>query len=116
MIKLKAIIIGFLAGFVGGLTGLGGGIVVVPAMVFIFKKSQHISQGTALITIFFAALLNTLIYGFHNYVDFELFIMLSIGSITGVYFGATLVQNIPDRKLRKYYGIFLLIVSIKMIF
>ena len=116
MIKIKSILIGFAAGFVGGLTGLGGGIIIVPAMVYIFNKSQHTSQGTALITIFFAALTNTLIYGFNNYIDFGLFVMLSIGSITGVYLGATYVQNISGTKLRKYYGIFLIIVSIKMIF
>jgi uncharacterized membrane protein YfcA len=115
MTKIKIILIGLLASFISGLTGLGGGIIIVPAMVYLLNKPQHISQGTALMTIFPIALINSFIYGLYKYLDFNLFILLSAGSIIGVLIGSTFAHNISEFKLRKIFGIYLIIASIKMI-
>lgn len=114
--KIKIILIGFTASFVAGLTGLGGGIIIVPATVYLLKKQQHLAQGTALMTILPIALINTLIYGLNKYLDFSLFFLLSFGSIIGVFIGSIIAHNIQEKKLRKIFGIYLIIASIKMIF
>ena len=102
------IIIGFLAGIVGGSLGLGGGIIIVPALVFIMGFTQHDAQGTSLAVLLFPiGILGVINYAKNDFVNFKFAIVLIIAFVLGSY--------LPAKTLKKIFGIFMLIISIKMI-
>ena len=110
------IIIGFLAGIVGGSLGLGGGIIIVPALVFILGFSQHEAQGTSLAVLLFPiGILAVLNYKKEGYVNFKFAIILMLAFVLGSYLGSVISVHLPDKILKKVFGIFMLLVSIKII-
>ena len=110
------IIIGFLAGIVGGSLGLGGGIIIVPALVFIMGFTQHDAQGTSLAVLLFPiGILGVINYAKNDYVNFKFAIVLIIAFVLGSYLGSEISVNLPAKTLKKIFGIFMLIISIKMI-
>ncbi len=111
------IVIGFLAGIVGGSLGLGGGIIIVPALVFILGFSQHHAQGTSLAVLLFPiGILAVLNYAKNGYVNFKFAAILIVAFILGSYIGSEISVNLPAKTLKKVFGFFLLFISIKMIF
>jgi uncharacterized membrane protein YfcA len=110
------IIIGLLAGFVGGSLGVGGGIIIVPALVFLMGFSQHQAQGTYLAVLLFPiGILGVINYYKGGYVNFKFAVILIAAFLLGSYLGSYLAVRIPDDILRKIFGVFMLLVSIKMI-
>lgn len=111
------ILIGILAGFVGGTFGVGGGIIIIPALVYFMHLSQHQAQGTSiavlLLPIGFLGVLN---YHKQGYVNYKFAAILVVTFIIGSYFGSLVAVNIPDKILRKMFGVLLFLVSIKLIF
>jgi len=113
---LILVLIGLLAGFVGGSLGVGGGIIIVPALVFLMAFSQHEAQGTYLAVLLFPiGLLGVINYYKNGYVHFKFAAVLIVAFLAGSYLGSLLAVRIPDDTLRKIFGIFMLMVSIKMI-
>jgi len=111
------IVIGFLAGVVGGSLGLGGGIIIVPALVFILGFTQHEAQGTSLAVLLFPiGILGVINYTKRGYVDFKFALILIIAFIVGSYLGSVIAIHLPAKTLRKIFGIFMLLISLKMIF
>jgi uncharacterized protein len=111
----KAMLIGLMAGIVSGLTGLGGGIVLVPALIFLMKVDQHSAHGTSLLIIIPTALMGTFSYALGGYYDFKISLWLVIGGMLGGYLGATVANKISAEKLRLIYAIFLALIGIKML-
>lgn len=110
------VIIGFLAGIVGGSLGLGGGIIIVPALVFILGLTQHQAQGTSLAVLLFPiGFLGVINYTKKGYVNFKFAFILMIAFVLGSYLGSLVSVHLPEKALRKVFGIFLLLISIKMI-
>ncbi|NOQ24956.1 MAG: TSUP family transporter [Bacteroidales bacterium] len=111
------IIIGFLAGIVGGSLGLGGGIIIVPTLVFVFGFSQHYAQGTSLAVLLFPiGILAVINYTKNGYVNYKFAVILMLAFVIGSYFGSEISVHLPEKTLKKVFGIFLLLVSLKMIF
>jgi uncharacterized membrane protein YfcA len=109
-------IIGLLAGFVGGSLGVGGGIIIVPALVFLMGFTQHEAQGTYLAVLLFPiGILGVINYYKGGYVEFKYALILIIAFLAGSYLGSLMAVRLPDDVLRKIFGIFMLLVSIKMI-
>ncbi len=110
------IAVGLLAGFVGGSLGIGGGIIIVPALVFLMGFSQHQAQGTYLAVLLFPiGILGVINYYKSGYVNFKFAVILIAAFLLGSYLGSYLAVRIPDEILRKIFGVFMLVVSIKMI-
>ena len=112
---ILAILIGVVTGIVSGLTGLGGGILIVPALVYVFRMSQHDAQGTSLATL----LLPIGFFGFWEYyragrVDLRIATWLAIGFMLGAWAGGRFAQVIPDLVLRRAFAVILLIIAITM--
>ena len=111
------VLIGVLAGISSGFFGIGGGIIMVPALVFLFGLTQHQAQGTTLtamlpcITIFSA-----LKYYYNGNVKIPIAVFMAIGLLLGGYVGAQFVSHVPAALLKKLFGSLLLFVSIRMIF
>jgi uncharacterized protein len=111
------IILGVMAGMLSGLIGIGGGIIIVPALIFIFGFSQHQAQGTTLaLMVPPIGILAAWTYYKQGHVDLHAALFICIGFLAGSIFGAKLAASISDTILEKTFGIILLLVSLKMIF
>ncbi|MGB7292327.1 MAG: sulfite exporter TauE/SafE family protein [Thermodesulfobacteriota bacterium] len=116
MIDLGSILIGFAAGIASGFFGIGGGLVMIPAMVYFFHLSQHEAQGTSLAVLTPPLLLFAAIK-YHNEgnVNLRMAVFIALGFVGAAYLGAKFATYIPDLTLKRLFGVLLLIVSIKMI-
>ncbi len=109
--------IGLFAGLVSGTLGLGGGIVIIPALVFFLGLTQHQAQGTSLaILLFPIGILGVYNYYKAGYVNMKYTLFIVLAFIIGSYFGSLLSINLPDKILRKVFGIGVFLISLKMIF
>jgi len=106
------IIIGLFAGMVSGLIGIGGGIIVVPCLIYIFGFSQHAAQGTTLAMLIPPiGLLAAWAYYKQGYVNIPVAGLICLGFVLGGYFGARLAIGLPELILRKIFGVCLLIIA-----
>lgn len=114
---LLLLLVGLCAGYIGGLAGVGGGIILVPALVFILGFSQHLAQGTSLaIMLPPIGILAAWQYYEEGQVDIRVALVVIAGYLIGNYLGGKLATDISDDTLRKIFAVFMLIVSIKMLF
>ena len=113
--SLVSLLIGAAAGLLAGLTGVGGGVFLVPMMVALLYLQQHYAHGTSFVVIFPMALVGVITYAHFDYVDWRLMLWLSLGGVFGVLLGARLMTMLPERSLRWLFGIFLLIVGLVMV-
>ncbi len=110
-------LVGLTAGFLSGMMGIGGGIVIVPALVLIMGMTQHQAQGTSLAVLLFpVGFLAVLNYYKNGYIDLKIAGILILTFIIGGYFGSLLSLQIPEKLLRKIFSIFFILVSIRMFF
>jgi len=113
---LLLIFIGLSAGLVGGSLGVGGGIVIVPALMFLFGYSQHQAQGTSLAFMLPPiGILATYNYYRAGYVDVKVSLVLCLAFVVGGYIGSMVSVNLPAKTLKKIFGFFMLFIAIKMI-
>ena len=111
------VVVGLVAGILSGLLGIGGGIVMVPALIYFFGFSQHGAQGTTLAAMILPiGLLAALKYYSHGHVSIAVAMFIAMGFFVGGFIGASFVERIPDVMLKKIFGLFMLAVSMKMIF
>lgn len=114
---LPYILLGLVAGILSGLIGIGGGIIIIPVLVFIFGFSQHMAQGTTLaLLVPPIGLLAALMYYKQGYVDVKVALYICIGFIAGSFFGAKFAMGLSGAVLEKIFGVALLIIALKMIF
>lgn len=113
--NLKLLAVGLAAGILSGLLGIGGGIILVPAMVILLKISQHEAQGTSLFVIIWTSLIGSFCYHLAGNLNLNYAIWLVIGSLSGAYLGSGLALKLSGQKLRLIYIIFLILVGLKMI-
>jgi len=110
------ILLGVGAGILSGLIGLGGGIIIVPALVFLFHFSQHQAQGTTLAMLLPPiGILAAWAYYRQGYVDLRVAGLLAVGFFVGGFFGAKLATAVSSQTLGKIFGFTLLLVALKMI-
>ncbi len=108
--------IGFLAGCFGGLVGLGGGVVMIPLMVAFLKLSQHRAHGTSLFTLVFTGITGAITYGLKGSVDIVASSLLAIPAIFTARFGAKFAHSLPEWKLKRVFGAFLIFAALILIF
>jgi len=113
---IVALIVGISAGILSGLIGIGGGIIMIPALSILLKFNQHLSQGTTLAAMIPPiGILAAYEYHKHGHVNIPVAIFIAIGFILGGYFGAKFAVHIDDAMLKKIFGIILLILSLRII-
>jgi uncharacterized membrane protein YfcA len=104
-------IIGLLSGIFGGLVGLGGGVIMIPMMVGILKLEQRKAHGTSLIAIVFTGITGAAIYAVKGNIDIMAAALLAVTAIFTIRYGAKFAHAMPEWKLKKSFGAFLLFVS-----
>jgi uncharacterized protein len=110
-------VIGSAAGFLGGILGLGGAIIIVPSLVMILGFSQHMAQGTALMMMVLpVGSLAAYQYYQKGMVDLRASLILAIFFFVSGYFGSKLAITIPQEILKKVFALLLLIIAIKIWF
>lgn len=116
MTHLSYALLGLAAGIFSGFMGLGGGIILIPALVYIFGLTQHQAQGTSLaIMVPPITLLAAIRYYKSGNVELNMAVFIALGFMAGSLLGANIVQGIPDLILKKIFGFILLSVAVKMI-
>ena len=109
------IIIGIISGIISG-TGMGGGTILIFLLTFVFQIEQHVAQATNLIFFIPTSLIAIIVNIKNKNVDLKLGTLISIYGILGAIVGANISINTQVEKLRKYFGIFLIIISIHEIY
>ena len=113
---LPLVAIGAGAGLLSGLFGVGGGIILVPAMVLLIGFGQHRAQATSLAAIVPIAAVGALIFGRADNVDLLAAALLVVGSLLGVQAGAKVMHGMSDQRLTRVFAIFLVVVAFGMLF
>jgi uncharacterized protein len=117
MTQLTYVLLGLAAGIAGGMFGIGGGIILIPALVYIFGLTQHQAQGTTLaIMIPPIGLLAAMRYYYSGNVKLGMAGFICLGFFVGGLIGANFVQGLSDPTLKRIFGVFLLFVAVNMIF
>ena len=110
-----ALLIGFVAGILSGGLGIGGGIIMVPAMVYLLSMTQHKAHGTSLAAIWAIVLLSAGYYSINKQVDWVVAAEIAVGGIIGASIGARICTRISGGVLRKYFALFLWVSALKML-
>ena len=116
MEKIKKPLIGLFAGIISGLFASGGGLILVPAFIYLLNMEDRKARGTAVCTILPMVITSSIFYHKENYIDWKIGISCAIGGIIGGIIGAKLLYKIPTKYIRIIFTIFLLYVGIKMLF
>lgn len=106
------LLIAFFAGFLGSLTGLGGGVIVIPALVLIFKVDIHYAMGASLMSVIATSSGSAMAYLKEGYTNLKIGIFLEMGAVVGAIIGASLVSLLPTPILGVILGVFLIFSSL----
>ncbi len=113
---LLLLLVGLIAGILSGLVGVGGGIIMVPALVLLLGFTQKQAQGTSLgIMLLPVGILAVLQYYKQGYINFNSVFIISAAFVVGGFLGSKLALNLSDDKMKKIFAIVLMIVSLKML-
>jgi len=113
---ITLILIGLTAGIVSGMLGVGGAIIMVPALVLFMGLTQHQAQGTSLsVLIFPVGILAFWNYYKQGYVNFKLAIIIIFAFLVGGFLGSWLAVRIPERPLKIFFGILIIVLGLRMI-
>ncbi|MGM9535302.1 MAG: TSUP family transporter [Intestinibacter sp.] len=104
-------IIGFFAGIIGGM-GMGGGTILIPALVLFASIDPKIAQSINLLSSIPMTIAALIIHTRKKNVETQLVLPIALFGIVGAIFGSTLAEYISSESLRRFFGIFLLIIGI----
>lgn len=116
MTYVLAAVSGVIAGLLSGLLGVGGGVVLVPIFVYLFKMDIHLAVGTSLAVIVPTAIMGALKHFGRGYVDVKVFLIVSLFAVIGAFWGAAFSLGMAAPVLKKTFAAFLFVLSIYMYF
>ena len=117
MTILISLALGFVTGILSGIVGIGGGIIIIPALIYGFHMTQRQAQGTSLGALLAPiGLLAFLEYYKAGNVDVKMALLIALGFFFGGYFGGMWAQQIPQHILRKLFAVLLTVTAAKMFF
>ncbi len=114
MTVLAAVAIGFVAGVAAGVAGIGGGVILVPAMVFLLGLDQHTAEGTSLLAIAFSAVAGTRVNVRRGTVDLRQSLTLGLAGAVAAPFGAAAALALDARVLGRLFGVLVLYSGLRM--
>ena len=118
---LTALLIGLAAGMLSGLVGVGGGIIMVPALVFFMSYTQHQAQGTSLAVLTLPVVIIASLYYYHQCqkagtpIDLKVVGLIAAGFVVGAFFGSKMALAINQDLLKKIFAVILFYTALKML-
>src|SRR6218665_1456198 len=111
------LLIGLAAGILSGLAGVGGGIIIIPCLIYFLGFSQKMAQGTSLgILLLPVGILGVLQFYKQGYIDMRVVLIISLAFIIGGYFGSKIALQLPQDTLKKIFAVLMLLMALKMLF
>ena len=114
MASIGYLILGLLAGLLAGAFGIGGGVLIVPVLIILFKQSYHIAVGTSLMVIIAISISGALRHWTLDNVSLNIALFVAIGGILGAVLGATLIENVSPIYAKRALAIFLVYSAIRL--
>lgn len=112
---MAGLAVGLVAGFLGGLVGIGGGVIMIPLMTEILKFRQHEAHGTSLVAVLFTAVPGACIYYFYGSADIPASALIAALALCTVRLGARYCSGLSEWKLKRYFGLFLLFIALLLV-
>ena len=110
------LLIGLFAGILSGLVGVGGGLIIVPALIFFLGYSQHQAQGTSLgLLLLPVGILAVLNYYNKGYIDIKVVAIMSLAFIFGGWLGSKIALRLPADAVKKIFAVFLFYSAFKLL-
>lgn len=117
MTYLTLLAIGLVAGVFAGMFGIGGGLIIVPALLLIMKMQPLEALGTSLAALIPpVGLLGAFEYQRAGHINIKFALLIAAGIFVGAYFGARIVIGLPPQLIKRLYGVFLLVIAARMLF
>lgn len=108
------VLVGILAGFLSGLFGVGGGILIVPGLVLVARMDQRMAHGTSLAGVLPIAASSMVTYWAHDHIDWPVVLFLAIGAVSGAILGTKLLHVLPHRTLGIAFASLLLVSAARL--
>lgn len=112
---LRKGLIGIIAGIISGLFSTGGGMIIVPAFIYLLNMEDTKARGTSVFCILPMVVTSSIFYYQGNYINWNTALLCAIGGAIGGYFGAKLLKKLPEKILKIAFTVFLVYVSFRMI-
>lgn len=114
---LLLVVVGLVAGFLSGLIGIGGGVIIVPALVLFLGFTQKEAQGTSLgILLLPVGILAVIQYYRQGYMNVNYVLIVAAAFVLGGFLGSKLALGLSDAKMKKIFAIIMMLIAIKMLF
>lgn len=111
------LVIGVITGIASGLFGIGGGIIIVPALVYFLGYDQHKAQGTSMVTLLLpVGLLSVVNYWKAHHIDLKVGAVAAVGLFCGAFFGSKIALSFDPVLMRKVFSVFLAVVAVYTFF
>ena len=110
-----AVGIGLVAGVASGIAGIGGGVIMVPAMVFLLGMDQQLAEGTSLMAILFTAVAGTRVNLHKGWVDLRQATLIGLGGVISALVGVRFALGLSSETLTRVFGVFVALVGLRMI-
>ncbi len=116
-IVLILLAVGLAAGFLSGMVGIGGGIIIVPVLVYFLGFTQHQAQGTTLFMFLLPiGILGVMNYHKQGYVDYKTALIICSTFVFGSYFGSKLAISLDQKTVKQIFGAIIILLGAKMLF
>ena len=112
---IKKVILGLIAGIICGLFGTGGGMILVPAFIYMLKIEPKKARATSLFCMLIMVIVSSIFYYKNNYIEWKVGVLCAIGGIIGSYIGSKVLNKIPTFILKIAFTIFLIYVALYML-
>ncbi len=111
----KKLLVGLFAGIINGLFTSGGGLILVPAFIYVLKMEPKKARATSIFCILPMVIVTALFYGKRNFINWKIGIFCAIGGIVGGLVGSKLLNKLSDKYLKIIFAMFLIYASINML-
>ncbi len=114
---LFLLLVGLISGILSGFFGVGGAVVVIPALIFMFGLSQHEAQGTSIAFLLApVGILAAINYHKAGFINYKYAAILAVAFVVGGYFGSKFALNIQGDNLKKIFAVFIILMGIRLFF
>ncbi len=106
---------GLAAGYVAGLFGVGGGVLLVPVLVLVLHRSQHVAHATSLVAITVPAVVGAARFALGDAVAWTAAVAVAVGALVGVQLGVVIMPRVPERRLRYVFAALLALMALRLL-